>query len=544
MSDKMMNYGFVIDNRKCIGCHACTVACKSENDVPIGVNRTWVKYIEKGKFPNTQRLFSVMRCNHCEDAPCVDICPVEALYTRPDGIVDFDNLRCIGCKACTQACPYDAIYIDPNSHTAAKCNYCAPRIDIGLEPACVNICPEKAIISGDISDPLSEISQLIAHEQVQIPKPEKGTRPKLFYINGDHLSIRPAQTAQTDNYMSSEQTTGVGHYAAYAEARISNINDNLKVQELALSTDNENHKKEITRGISTNQNDPSIQRVYDAPQKGIMWDWEVVWYILTKAISAGIFLVPFILQVIGGVQIPSDLQWFSVTVALLFLGITGVLLVIDLDKPARFLYVLFRPQWKSWLTRGALIISGYGIILVLWLCTKLAGIDYLTGILAWGGLVLATLTAVYTAFLFAQAKGRDFWQSPLLSFHMLTHAFIGGTAILLVFTPIWESFNTLTDSFITILKAGILFQLLIMTIELFAPHSTEDVQLTVHMIKRGQFSKMFWIGLILIGNLAPLILLSLSASIIAAALSGLLALTGIYLSIRIWVIAPQLIPLS
>ena len=94
-----MKYGFVIDNRKCIGCHACTVACKSEHDVPIGVNRTWVKQVEKGTFPDSRRLFSVMRCNHCTDAPCVEICPVEALYIRDDGIVDFDNDRCIGCKA-------------------------------------------------------------------------------------------------------------------------------------------------------------------------------------------------------------------------------------------------------------------------------------------------------------------------------------------------------------------------------------------------------------------------------------------------------------
>lgn len=112
-----MKYGFVIDNRKCIGCHACTTACKSEHDVPVGVNRTWVKQVEKGEFPNTRRLFSVMRCNHCTDAPCVEICPTEALYFRDDGIVDFDKDRCIGCKSCMQACPYDALYIDPETHT-------------------------------------------------------------------------------------------------------------------------------------------------------------------------------------------------------------------------------------------------------------------------------------------------------------------------------------------------------------------------------------------------------------------------------------------
>src|SRR6266508_3094722 len=145
-----MRYGFVIDHRKCIGCHACTVACKEENQVPLGVNRTWVKYIEKGTFPDTRRYFSVMRCNHCDNAPCVTICPTVALYRRPDGIVDFDGDRCIGCKSCMQACPYDALYIDPETQTAAKCHYCAHRVEVGLEPACVIVCPVQAIIAGGL----------------------------------------------------------------------------------------------------------------------------------------------------------------------------------------------------------------------------------------------------------------------------------------------------------------------------------------------------------------------------------------------------------
>ena len=107
----MPTFGFLIDNRKCIGCHACTVACKSEQQVPLGVDRTWVKYVEKGTFPNNRRLFTVMRCNHCDRAPCISICPVTSLYRRDDGVVDFNPERCIGCKACMQACPYDALHI-------------------------------------------------------------------------------------------------------------------------------------------------------------------------------------------------------------------------------------------------------------------------------------------------------------------------------------------------------------------------------------------------------------------------------------------------
>ena len=130
-----MRYGFAIDHRTCIGCHACTVACKVEHDIPVGQFRTWVKYVDSGTFPENTRDFGVMRCNHCTDAPCIEICPTNALFKRDDGIVDFDSEACIGCKACMQACPYDAIYIDKDTNTAAKCNFCAHRVDNGLEPA-------------------------------------------------------------------------------------------------------------------------------------------------------------------------------------------------------------------------------------------------------------------------------------------------------------------------------------------------------------------------------------------------------------------------
>ena len=186
-----MQYGFVIDQTACIGCHACTVACKTEHDVPLGVNRTWVKYIESGTWPDTKRSFSVMRCNQCSDAPCVSICPTGALFRRPDGIVDFDTSLCIGCKSCMQACPYDALYIDPVDQTAQKCNYCVHRVEVGLEPACVVVCPEEAIISGDIDDPTTPISRLLATEELLQRSPEQGTKPNLWYLGVEEAAIDP-----------------------------------------------------------------------------------------------------------------------------------------------------------------------------------------------------------------------------------------------------------------------------------------------------------------------------------------------------------------
>src|SRR6266568_42227 len=154
--DVLQRWVKVIDQDRCIGCHACTTACKSENEVPLGVTRTYVKSAEVGAFPQVRRAFQVTRCNQCADAPCVAACPTQAMYRRPDGIVDFDKQICVGCKACIAACPYDAIFINPEDNSAEKCNLCAHRLEIGLEPACVTVCPTEAILVGDLNDPGSK----------------------------------------------------------------------------------------------------------------------------------------------------------------------------------------------------------------------------------------------------------------------------------------------------------------------------------------------------------------------------------------------------
>jgi len=520
-----MKYGFVIDNRKCIGCHACTVACKSEHDVPIGVNRTWVKQTEKGEFPNTRRVFSVLRCNHCTDAPCVEICPVEALFVRDDGVVDFNNDRCIGCKSCMQACPYDALYIDPETNTAAKCNYCAHRIDIGLEPACVNVCPEHAIISGDMENPETEIAQLLSREQVTVRKPEKDTKPNVYYIDGDEASLTPSLTERSDQYIWSSQDKGVGHYAKFA--------DQLVAQKASKSTTN----------VEALMNAASPRRVYDTPDKGVLWGWEVSAYLFTKAISAGVFLMTFFTWVSGNSQLVDPQTWWWVLgLSLFFLTATGVFLVKDLDQPKRFLYVLLRPQWNSWLVRGGYFITAFGGLLTLWGALMYFDNWEFVQPIFWLTALFAFLTAVYTAFLFAQAKGRDFWQSPVLPIHMVLHSLIGGSAMLLVINATmemsmsWESL--LSKSLFWLLMAN----LVIVLFELFITHPTRDAKMVAKMITQGRYSRLFWGGVVVFGSLLP-------ASILwSGAYSGLIpatcALIGLYLSEHIWVQAPQKITLT
>jgi formate-dependent nitrite reductase membrane component NrfD len=414
----------------------------------------------------------------------------------------------------------------PDEHTAAKCNYCSHRTDIGLEPACVNVCPEHAIISGDMDNPSTEISQLLAREVVQVRKPEKGTKPKLFYIDGDKDSLNPTETNPDTDYMWSSQSSGVGHYAKFAEKRIaeSPLKEEVKKQNFVQI---EPRKK--------------ARRVYDAPNKGVLWGWEVSAYIWTKAIAAGAFLVP----VLGGyfMEIPAPLKQIGACLAFVFLAITGVLLIMDLGRPDRFLNVLFRPQFKSWLSRGAYIITAYGGLLTLWLLASFLGFGNLLKYIEPFAIIFALLSAVYTAFLFAQAKGRDFWQSPMLGLHMLIHALMAGFAVFLLaslFVQMSVGF-LMALTFFTIIT--LIFHLITLAIELTTTHTTDDAHATVKMITNGEFSRQFWFGMILVGNTLPLLLL-LAGQIWAFALAGALILTGLYFAEHIWVKAPQRIPLS
>jgi len=517
----MPTFGFLIDNRKCIGCHACTVACKSEHEVPIGVDRTWVKYIEKGEFPNTRRMFTVMRCNHCEWAPCVTICPVTALYKREDGVVDFNNERCIGCKACMQACPYDALYIDPESNTAAKCNFCTHRLEVGLEPSCVIVCPERAIVAGDIDDPVSEISRLINRFPVTVRKPEKATKPKLYYIDGDEAALVPSRATADGQYLWSG-------------------GPELEKDGIEAHGNGSTSQPPVPSSQSLATRFDSPRRVYDVRPRKPIWGWPVVSYIWTKSIAAGGFLAAAAARFTLGHENSAGLQFVLGLFAMFFLVVTGVLLVVDLKQPKRFLYVLLRPQWQSWLARGAYIITAYGAVLTLWLAALYFNNHRLADVLLWPGMVLATLTAVYTAFLFGQAKGRDLWQNPLFSMHLLAHAVLGAGASWLLIDvvsnrdPYWSSL---------MLASSVGFSLVALLAECCTVPPTDDARRTIHMILGKPMGGWFWGAGVVLGQVVPLALLATTSAPLRA-VAAILALIGMGVIEWLWVSVPQRIPLS
>lgn len=559
-----MNYGFLIDHRTCIGCHACSTACKSENEVPLGVYRTWVKSVERGSFPNTRRFFQVTRCNHCANPPCVRICPVEAMYQRDDGIVEFDPRICIGCKACLQACPYDAIYIDPETGTAAKCHFCAHRVEVGLEPACVVVCPEQAIVAGDLDDPHSRISRLIATHDVTVRKPEQGTAPKLFYINGDQVTLTPTAAHTLGSFAFADVVTDQAR--ALDSPNGSRHNGHQTVHRHATAGFAVRQPGEQSIGTwrgpiaigGTQAAEHMIQTVYNAQHK-IPWHWPVPAYLVTKSIGSGIFMLLALLFGLGLVEFNRPLALLGTFTSVLFIGLTTLLLVVDLERPERFYTILIRPQWKSWLTRGAFLLVGLTVAAGLWfLIEGGAALDAALAPIAAAlrpfflivGFVLALGSAVYTAFLFGQAEGRDLWQSPLLPAHLVVQALMVGSAALLTFgllVPLppqmatalaWTFGLTLTvDLFVTLFG------------EFGMPHASETAARAAHEIKQGKFRAHFWGGSIALGHLLPLVILLVGAltglpSPVALAVAALAAIAGLYLFEHAFVMAPQQIPNS
>jgi len=208
-----MKLGFLVDLNLCMGCKGCEIACKVENEVPLSSWRLRVKYVDVGTFPDTKRTYTPLRCNHCADAPCERICPVSALHYLDNGIVNVDKERCIGCAGCVMACPYGAIYIDPETNTADKCTYCAHRIAGGMMPSCVVACPVEANIFGDVADASSNISQYIMENQgnVQVRKPEKGTNPHHYYVGGGEVQLNPLASDRVEGFSLFNNITHLKH---------------------------------------------------------------------------------------------------------------------------------------------------------------------------------------------------------------------------------------------------------------------------------------------------------------------------------------------
>ncbi|NNE54503.1 MAG: polysulfide reductase NrfD [Flavobacteriales bacterium] len=227
----------------------------------------------------------------------------------------------------------------------------------------------------------------------------------------------------------------------------------------------------------------------------------------------------------------------------MFLLATTVLLIKDLDQPKRFLFVLLRPHFSSWLVKGGYALSLFGafvsaMIVSLWLEWTLV-----YQVALWLAFGTATIVAIYTAFLFAQAKGRDFWQSPTLSIHMIIHSIVAGAASLSIIAQFYSPPSWLQNFLLIVLFGGVLANMITMLFELTITHPTTASSTVAHEITKGKYRLAFWLGVIAMGNVLPIGLL-LTGTGIGLPVAGFLILAGLFITEKIWVEAPQRISLK
>ncbi len=448
------------------------------------------------------------------------------MFKRPDGIVDFDKSICIGCKACMAACPYDAIFINPEDHSAEKCNFCAHRIDMNLEPACVVVCPTQAILIGDMNDEQSYVAQIVNREPVAVRRPEKETLPKLFYKGAHQATLDPLAARRPDGglFMWSEQFDSPDHVVS------GNPNFNNSSAAALLS--------------------------YDVAHS-IPWDWRVSLYTWTKGIASGVYLVAALLLLLGYMS-PTDPIWLWATPVIsgAFLAITGGLLLWDLEHPERFHLIFTRPQWRSWLVKGAFVIAGYTIVLASHFIATLMGSTMVQSWLMIAGIPLSVMTAVYTAYLFAQAKARDMWQNPLLPPHLLLQALLLGSAVLLLVVVVFRAdlekalpFATAQSEVVVLewlLAISSLLHVLMVWGEVSLTHPTAHARLAIWEMVRGRYRNDFWVGTVLsiLGGLLPWLAITGVVSFTIGAAGSSLALIGLLLYENAYVQAGQSVPLA
>ena len=401
---------------------------------------------------------------------------------------------------------------------------------MNLEPACVVVCPTQAILVGDMNDEKSYVAQIINREPVAVRRPEKETLPKLFYKGAHQATLDPLAARRPEGglFMWSEQLETSDH----------------------VVSGNPNYSNSSAAALLS----------YDVAHS-VPWDWRVSLYTWTKGIASGVYLVAALMVLFGFLSpLNSIWLWATPVVSGVFLAITGGLLIWDLEHPERFHLIFTRPQWRSWLVKGAFIIAGYTLVLAVHFIAAYAGSTTLQSWLIIAGIPLALLTAVYTAYLFAQAKARDMWQNPLLPPHLAVQALLLGSAVLLLTIVVLKGL-TASDHLLSgvidtvrfevvelvwLLAISSLLHLLMVWGEVSLTHPTAHARLAIWEMVRGRYRNDFWIGTALsfLGALLPWLAILGAVSYVIGIAGVPLALIGLMLYENAYVQAGQSVPLA
>ena len=391
---------------------------------------------------------------------------------------------------------------------------CGHGVELGLGPASFVVCPTQAIVAGNLDVPASRIRRIVAAEKVSVRKPQKGTEPKLFYVGIEGDLLQPTRLSRQDGYVWSEQRKGAVPVATQA-----------------------------TSGAF----DPTVTReVYDVAHPA-PWGWKIGAYLWTKSIAAGALLVAAVLLAWGGAAGGALTSVVSPLIALVALAVTSALLVFDLKRPERFFYLLTKPNFRSWLVIGAWILMAYGALGFAWLVSGFFT-GSVPGVLAWAAAVLGAASACYSAFLFAQARGRDLWQSPIFLWHLFAQAWVAGSAVILLAAVTAGAAREFIGHTAILLLVSVAAGLAMILLEAALPPVSQDVKLAHKVLMHGRLARRFWGLAVGAGALVPMALVALvlqsSTGGIAAILAALLALAGVWWFDHLWVEAGQSVPLS
>jgi formate-dependent nitrite reductase membrane component NrfD len=384
---------------------------------------------------------------------------------------------------------------------------------MSLEPACVIVCPTQAILAGDLDNPGSKVSRTIANKKVSVRKPQKGTQPKLFYVGIEGDLLEPSRISRKDTYFAADRRD---------EALDSGKDDGIN---LAGSL---------------------AREVYDVAHRE-RWGWKIAAYLWTKAISAGALLVAAMLLSFTAQTVPVLFNIVCPAVALAALAVTSALLILDLKRPDRFFYLITKPNFRSWLVIGSYFLMGYGALAAAWL---LYGIFFgsVPIALQWLAAAFAIASACYSAFLFAQAKGRDLWQSPLFLWHLLVQALTAGSATILIAGYFIETPSETRNTTLLILLISLIISLAMIMGEIALPHISEDVRIATHALIKGKLSGRFWGLVVCVGMIVPIICAAIAywstASFVFSIAAAILALAGLWWFEDLWIKAGQSAPLS
>jgi len=411
--DASKRYGMVVDLNRCVGCQTCTIACKHANDTPPEVQWRRVLDVELGSFPSVERLFLVTGCQHCEEPPCVPVCPTGATAQRADGLVTMDYDLCIGCSYCAVSCPYQARTIVHDQRwyfgketaqekavahperlgVMSKCTFCVdrvdaaatngltPGIDTDVTPACAASCIAKALHFGDYNNPDSNVSTLVRERKTFKMHEHLGTNPQINYIY-DLPNSMPGREATEDE-------TGDEVYGDAAHA--------------------------LTGKRQT------------------LWDWKGATNFILGGMGSGLIIVAWLGSIMGLVHAQALPVIDTLGAAIMAIGL--LTLLFKIGRPKRILNALRRPQ-TSWMTREMYIAA------VFFAAVALVILPHVLGTAPWPQGMAALLDGVVgltaAAFLFAQArllyaaKGIPTWRAPLIPWMLIATGLFEGLGLLVL----------------------------------------------------------------------------------------------------------------